>query len=141
MHSLDLASTREMHTGKNTNMFITSRACVKRCITTFLRPLDWDDSSLFKVMESNSSSHLVGINLSSSSLILTFLLWCYFINIPLTLLAGTFNQQSLCISIMHSLRNNIAIFLMLFKLCAQSAKGKCWSFPNHNLDLVLPITS
>ena len=58
-------------------------------------------------MDPNSSSHLVGKILPSCSLILTFLLCCYFINIPLTLLVSRFNRQSLCVSILHYLRKNI----------------------------------
>lgn len=88
-------------------MFMTCRACVEKCIRVFRSPLDWGVQSLFKVIKLNSTSCLVGKILSSSSLILTLLLCCYFINIPLTFLANRFNQQSLLVSNLHSFRKNI----------------------------------
>ena len=57
-----------MYAEKITETYSTYTACIEKCITSFHTPLDWSSASFFKVMETNSSSCLVG-----DSIILFFL--------------------------------------------------------------------
>ena len=114
------------------------RSCIEKCITIFLRPLDWGISSLFKVIESNSSRS-VGKILSSSSLILTFLLCCYLINAPLTLLVDKFKWKSLHVSILHSLRKNI-VGINIIHIFVECYLNYMFNFQNLVIEVFLTTT-